>query len=300
VAFEAVRGQDPAVAILRRAIASGRIAHAWAFVGAPGAGRRLTAVEFAKALVAPDGGAAAGRIERGAHPDVWLMAPTPNPDSPRAAPTLRIEAVRDLERKASHRPVEGPWNVFVLDDAEKMTPQAAQAFLKTLEEPPARTLIVLILPHRRALPPTVLSRCQVVRFAPVTQAGALPLLPAAGGRERAPTLHWLGAGAAPDAEAILARGEAVGRDREAALALVETCWLWYRDLLCLQAGGARERAVFAAHGDVLEARAARCALDEVLGGLGACREAWRAIQGNVSPRLTVEVLMGRLGLQRAA
>ena len=76
-AFAAIRGQDEVVALLRRALGADRVAHAYAFVGPPGVGRKLTALAFAKALVAPAGGGPAARIERGAHPDVRLIQPTP-------------------------------------------------------------------------------------------------------------------------------------------------------------------------------------------------------------------------------
>ena len=72
-AFGGIRGQGEAVSLLRRALATGRVAHAYAFVGPSGAGRKPTALAFAKALVAPGGGAAAARVDRGAHPDVLLF-----------------------------------------------------------------------------------------------------------------------------------------------------------------------------------------------------------------------------------
>src|SRR5207245_9026750 len=119
---------------------------------------------------------------------------------------------------------------------EAMTGAAPQAFLKTLEEPPARTVIILILEQLRAMPATVLSRCQIVRFRPVVPEGAVALLPGGGGPERERALKWLAQAQSRDAGAELQVGEAIGRDREAAEGMVETWWLWYRDLLCAQAG----------------------------------------------------------------
>jgi DNA polymerase-3 subunit delta' len=288
VAFEAIRDQTEAVEILRRAIDTGRVAHAWAFIGPDGVGRRATALAFAKALVAPSGGAAAGRVDRGLHPDVHLIGPTPPASNPKGLPAIRVDNVRELGRLAALRPAEAPWKVFIVDEAETMTGAAPQAFLKTLEEPPARTVIILILSQARALPATVLSRCQIVRFRPRASEG-VALLPSAAGPERERALGWLAQAQSRGPEAILTIGEAVGRDREAAEAAVETCWLWYRDLLCAHAGAAAQLAVFAG-----KASGGRRSLDEIVTGLSACREAWQAIQGNVSPRLTVEVLLSRL------
>jgi hypothetical protein len=92
---------------------------------------------------------------------------------------------------------------------------------------------------------------------------------------------------------VLAGGEALGRDREAAEAVVETCWLWYRDLLAAH-GHPGAPLVFADRAETVRERAAALPLDAIVGGLRACREAWEAMLGNVSPRLTVEVLLSRL------
>jgi DNA polymerase III gamma/tau subunit len=94
-------------------------------------------------------------------------------------------------------------------------------------------------------------------------------------------------------DAVLASGEALGRDREAAETVVETCWLWYRDLLAAQAHPAPP-LVFAERAEAVRARAAALSLDDIVRGLSACREARLAIAGNVSPRLSVEILLSRL------
>jgi len=289
VALEAIEGQAEAVGLLRRALESGRIAHAWAFIGPAGSGRKTTALAFARALVAPSGGAAAGRVDRGIHPDVHLLGPVPPASNPKGTPAIRIENIRELGRMAALKPAEAPWKVFIVDEAETMSGAAPQAFLKTLEEPPARTVIVLVLPHARALPATVLSRCQIVRFRPRAVEGALALLPGGTGKDRARALGWLAQAQERGVEAVLQVGESVGRDRDTALTAIETCWLWYRDLLCAHGGADARLAVFAGKAD-----GSRVSLDEVLTGLSACREAWQAIQGSVSPRLTVEVLLSRL------
>ena len=289
MALEAIREQDEAVDILRRALEGGRVAHAWAFIGPHGVGRRTTALAFAKALVAPAGGAAADRADRGLHPDVRLLGPTPPVSNPKGTPAIRVDNIRELERLAALRPAEAPCKVFIVDGAETMTGAAPQAFLKTLEEPPARTVIILILSQARALPATVLSRCQIVRFRPQPAEGVVALLPGGAGPERERALGWLAQAQSRGPEAILQIGEALGRDREAAESAVETCWLWYRDLLCAHGGADSHLTVFAGR-----ATAGRRSLDEIVAGLSACREAWQAIQGNVSPRLTVEVLLSRL------
>ncbi len=291
------------MALLRRAIETDRVAHAYAFIGPEGVGRKATALAFAEALV---GAAGAGRIALGAHPDVRVIEPTPPQSNPKGTEAIRVENIRELGRLASLRPAEAPWKIFIVDQAETMTGAAPQAFLKTLEEPPARTVIILILSQLRALPATVLSRCQIVRFRPIVPEGAVALLPRGDGPEHERALQWLGQVQSSGASAVLQVGEAIGRDREAAESMVETCWLWYRDLLCAQAGAVRAAGRRGAGAPPSEASeiekpdGSRRTLDEVVAGLRACREAWQAIQGNVSPRLSVEVLLSRLTELRAA
>jgi DNA polymerase-3 subunit delta' len=294
-AFAAIRGQEAAVDRLRRAVASGRIAHAYAFAGPPGSGRMETAVALARALVAPGGGDAAGRVERGAHPDVLLIKPEPPEKDPRGPLAIRIASIRWLERLAGRRPSEAPWKVFIMVEADRMTAQTPQAFLKTLEEPPDRTVIILILERLRSLPATLLSRCQIVRFSPTVPEGAVALLPGGEGEERERGLAWLAEVEAHGAEAVLKGAEAVGRDRRTAERMIETWWLWYRDMLWAHAGAAPGGAVFAHRRDALRERADRTSLDELVQALASCREAWHAVQGNVNPRLTLEVLLSRLG-----
>jgi DNA polymerase-3 subunit delta' len=294
--LDAIRDQLEAVTLLRRALVSGRVAHAYAFVGPEGSGRKATALAFATALVAPDGGPAAARAERGSHPDVHLLGPTPPASNPKGARALRIETVREMERVAALKPAEAAWKVFIVDEAEKMTLATPQAFLKTLEEPPPRTIIILILSQLRALPATVLSRCQVVRFRPRATDGVPALLPDARDDAHARSLRLLAEAREQGVEAILKLGEQVGRDRQAAETFVEACWLWHRDLLCSLAGGPARLTLFGEQA----VRAARGrSLDQVMSALRDCREAWHAIQGNVSPRLSVEVLLGRLAGQAA-
>ena len=285
----AIRGQDDAVQVLRRAVSSGRVAHAYAFVGPAGSGRTATALAFAKALVASDRPDWQARIDRGSFPDVRLIAPTPPKDKPKGPLALRVDDIRDLERLAALRPAEASHKVFIVDDADRMTGATPQAFLKTLEEPPAQTVIVLVLSRLTAMPATVLSRCQILRFRARGVEGVPALLPDGRGEAYAAARAALEQASAGGVEVVLRVGEALGRDRPAAEALVEACWLRYRDLLCREAGADVPLAVVDGG-----APAAGPGFDALIDGLGACRDAWHALQGNVSPRLTVEVLLGRL------
>ena len=314
----AIRGQDAAVALLRRALTADRVAHAYAFVGPVGVGRRLTALAFAQASLCRAQGCGAcddcRRVAAGQHPDCHVYAPTPPPSNPKGAPSLRIGEVRDLEHWAALAPLAGPRKVFVLDDTDRITREAAQALLKTLEEPPPRTLVVLIVANVRLLPPTVLSRCQVVRFQPLGEADVVALLtergrPPAEARLLARLCRGqVGQALGPEAAAVEARRTAalalldaappqlagrldearLDRDRDAVAGYLETYWLWYRDALCLAAGADAALLVNADREGELAALAARTPWAALAEAVGEIREARLALDANVSPRLALE------------
>jgi DNA polymerase-3 subunit delta' len=294
-ALDRIEGQPEAVALLRRARAAGRVAHAWAFVGPVGSGRTTTALAFAATLLCEHGGCGACRacrmVEARAHPDLHLVVPTPPASNPRGPRAIRIDAIRELERQAALRPVMARWKVFVVDDADQMTGEAPPAFLKTLEEPPARTVMILVLERARAVPPTVLSRCQTVRF------GCRPRPVSAAVAEAA---ALLGAAREQGMAHVFQRLDRARPDRAEAAALVDAWWLWCRDLLVIRAGVEDERLlVDPSRAADLAREAAGWRLEDLVGALALCRDAAEALAVNVSPRLTLEVLLGRLALRAA-
>jgi DNA polymerase-3 subunit delta' len=321
-----VVGQPAAVALLQRAIALDRLAHAYAFVGPSGVGRRVTAVAFAQAALCARRGcgtcAVCRRVAAGQYPDCQVIVPTPPRDNPKGAPLIRIEQVRELERAAALAPHEGHRKMFVLDDAERMTLPTAQALLKTLEEPPPRTHLVLVIANPRALPPTVLSRCQRVRFGPVGEADAARLLrdrgvPAAASELLARLAEGRpGLALGMDLDALRARREAAltlaaepparlgaaldaaPTDRATVTAYLELYWAWYRDALCLAAGGSTTLLINADQEAALRALAARMPVAALARALARVKAAWVALEGNVNPRLALETAL--LGLGGAA
>ena len=280
MAFERILDQPRAVDLLRRALASDRVAHAYAFVGPAGAGRMSTALTFAAELL--------GSPSR-QHPDLHVIVPTPPETNSRGARAIRIGAIRELERQASLRPVMARRKVFVLEEAERMTGEAPQAFLKTLEEPPAATVIILILPRARAVPPTVLSRCQVVRFAPRDDAGAATA--------RAQARELLAEVRAQGVDALFRRTDRL--EREKAEALVDAYWLFCRDLLLAKSDAPAALFIDGDHAAELAREAEGWTVDQILAAVDLCRQAREALLRNVAPRLTLEVVLSRLALRAA-
>jgi DNA polymerase III gamma/tau subunit len=293
VAFEALADRPPAIELLRRTLAGGRVAHAYAFVGPPESRAITAALSFAQALLCPAGGCGTCRAcslaAASRHPDLHVIMPTPPETNPRGPRAIRIGAIRALERQAALAPVTAVRKVFVLDEAERMTGEAPQAFLKTLEEPPARTVIVLVLPRTRAVPATVLSRCQLVRFP----------TPAPPPQEQAEVVEALAEVRAKGMEALFRRAQGFDRDRERAERFVDACWLHCRDLLLARCGAPGRLLTDPAAAEVLTREAAGWSVEAVFRAIAICREARQALAVNVTPRLTLEVVLTRLALQAA-
>ena len=163
MAFAQILGQENAIAVLQNAIRHHRIPHAYLFAGDEGVGKKLTAVMFAKALNCReceddscDRCVSCHKIDAGNHPDVRIIAPE--------GQFIKIDQIRTLQKDVGYKPYEGKRKVYTLDHADTLRPEAANALLKTLEEPSADSLIILVTANVYALLPTVISRCQLVRF----------------------------------------------------------------------------------------------------------------------------------------
>ena len=133
----------------------GRLAHAFLITGAPGSGKRALAAELAHRI----NGAPAAQIFAGTAPDVHLAAPESK------ARRIVIEQIRNLEHALQMRASDGRRKVAIISEADRMMTQAANAFLKTLEEPPNNSLLLLLSAIPEVLPETILSRCIEISLA---------------------------------------------------------------------------------------------------------------------------------------
>lgn len=182
--FTKIIGNESVKDVLRRHLAAGRVPNALLFAGADGVGKKLFALELAKAFLCRNNtdNEACGQCpacvraeqfefpksdDRDAHKKVLFSN---HADVGTVIPYNRnilVDAIRDLEREAYFRPYEGNARFFIIDDADKMNDAASNALLKTLEEPASTSHIILISSRPDTLLPTIRSRCQTVRFAPV-------------------------------------------------------------------------------------------------------------------------------------
>ena len=178
--FADLLGQERAVQLLSAALEQGRLAPAYLFAGPDGVGRRLAALRFLEGVLAGSGGdpVLRRRLEQGNHPDLLWVEPTYSDKgelvpasqaearglSRRTPPQLRLEQVREITRFLARRPVEAPGCLVVLEGAEAMAEAAANALLKTLEEPGDGVLLLISAAPERLLG-TIRSRCQRIPFA---------------------------------------------------------------------------------------------------------------------------------------
>jgi DNA polymerase-3 subunit delta' len=171
LAWQRIRGHDALVEGFRRAVRRGRLAHAYLFTGPAGVGKRLFALELAKSLLcekAADGSLQACdhcsscvQVEAGTHPDFFTAVRPPE------ALEFPIDLMRQLCASFALKSARGRGKVILIDDADDLNEEAANCFLKTLEEPPPRSVLILIGSTADRQLQTIVSRCQVIRFAPL-------------------------------------------------------------------------------------------------------------------------------------
>jgi DNA polymerase-3 subunit delta' len=264
--FDDIRGHSRQVLILQSMLRSGNLPHAFLFTGIEGIGKRTVATGFVKALnclsLSDDfcGQCLQCRkIDKQIHPDVMIVEPLPEKKS------LVIEQIRSLQQEIIFKPLEGKKKAVIIDQAEKMNASVANCLLKTLEEPPEDTVLVLIAHSISDMLPTVLSRCQRLHFSPLSDGDISSLL-AAQGMEARQTARLLPLAQGSLQRALMFAGcdfvsrrekiaERLGQGPAAALKLaddlvrdeevlpmaLEFLESWYRDLLVLLEGASDAR-----------------------------------------------------------
>lgn len=156
-------GQDLAKTILKNALAQQRLSHAYLFIGEEGLGKDRTAFEFTKAINCQENDndscdycISCRKANNKNHPDIKEIYPD--------GAFIKIDQIRKLQQEILYKPYESKKKVYIIHQADKMNTQAANSLLKTLEEPPSYAIIILITNNLNKLLPTIISRCQLIRF----------------------------------------------------------------------------------------------------------------------------------------
>lgn len=179
-AFENILGQPQVRDYLRASVTSDRVTHAYLFTGPSGSNKTMAAYALAQALLCPKGpqgprgglcGAcdACARVMRKKHPDVRYFLPE-------GAGGYLVEQIRDIVADTALAPIQTNKKIYILDRVDLLGVQPANAFLKTLEEPPADVVLILLGRTRESVLPTILSRCQVVPFRHIPASEAAGIL----------------------------------------------------------------------------------------------------------------------------
>ena len=323
-------GQERAVAWLEQSLKQGRVSHAYLFLGPPHVGKTSLALCLAQALncrspVSPCGQCTScRRIAAGKHADVQIIKLLKDPKDGKDAQEISIEQIKDLQQHAILPPYEGSYKVFIITEAERLSPEASNRLLKTLEEPPPQVVIVLLASAEERLLPTVVSRCHRLELRPVPAKQLEQALIEREGME-AELAKWLahltagcpGLALSTEARDNLLKerphrlAELIGLDgagsverfafagrlaeqfskRRAWVDEELRLWLsWWRDLL-LSKAGLKDSIVNIDLETELEGRVQALSLSQISGFLSNLGQAMRQLEQNANSRLVLEVLM---------
>lgn len=327
--FQDIIGHQQTITSLQTAVARQRLAHAYLFHGEAAIGKRSVALCFAQALNCERSSPSdmidacstcrsCQQIQARTHPDFFVI----EPDNELATPQIKIEQVREIEQQIMYRPLIGERKICLIDEADRMTIGAANALLKTLEEPPDHSLFFLITSRPAALPSTIRSRCQSLRFATParTQVEAALILkreiPPADARLLAIVSEGrIGEALSVDAKetrarqqellelvrpqslqsitAILSAAEAIAKADRAPEIL---SWLtrWIRDLVLLQVGGDHDQLLYVDHLSTLETYARTAKTDSLLGLLQDIEKTEQQATRHLNLHMAVENILLRL------
>ncbi len=332
-------GHDKAVKALTRALDNDGIAHAYLIAGPPNIGKMTLAMDIARAVncVADEQPNMFGetepkpcntcgpcdRIARGLHTDVRVMS-LGEDSRGRTQTLISIDQVREAQREASLRPSEGKYRVFIIDRAEYLSPGAATALLKTLEEPPDQVIFILAATDSDRMLPTISSRCQTYKLRPVRQSVIADYLKSQHGAEEETAeevarlsegrIGWaIGAIADPSVleaieekimtvESIVRAGlearfeyaeklaRAFTRDRDAVRDELAVWLEWWRDMMIVKAGLPRY-VKHLARLDTFQEGAAKVTVEEVAKAVAAVEVTARRLDRNANARLALDNML---------
>lgn len=328
MSFSHIKGQEQVINQLRRSINKGQITHAYLFTGPDGVGKRTTALALAEGLNCrhPLEGEGCGnclsckKFLTGNHPDIKLIEPEGN--------SIKIDQVRAIRKQVYYISYESKYKVIIFDEAHLLTLQGANSLLKVLEEPPQNTIFILVTSQPQQLPDTIISRCQEIKFLPLStslikeilgdiypdlkEQGEVYARLARGSLGRATrlvqeeslkekreaTLNFLSNLQDSSLGKIALWCNIWERDRQGVRLALEMIQFWYRDLLIWKITEEEDLVI---NKDFLNnIKSDSYSLEVVQEALALVQDSLRKIELNVNPQLVLEVLLMKINLKGGA
>ncbi len=326
--FHDIIGQEPVVAVLRNAARTGKTPHAIIFDGEKGMGKKTLAQAFAAALLCQsptEAGEPCGRchscimVENESHPDLVTVT---HEDKE----SIGVDEIRVVVNDVVIKPYHGGRKIYIIPDAHRMTHQAQNALLKTLEEPPGYVVILLLADNKDLLLPTLLSRSVCLSLRPVEKGNLLRILSGKIGDD--PVQNDIGAVASyargnPGKAIQLSKSEEFGEFWDSSLKLLKNArtmsdvsfsaladeivkkkgrqkeyltlfLLWFRDVLFLKAGGTEEKLIFSEEIPAIEEAAGYYSFERLNDITEAIKEAGSLLDSNVQAESVFEMLFMKM------
>jgi DNA polymerase-3 subunit delta' len=329
MSFADIVGHQKQLATLHAAWAGGRLHHAYLFLGPEGVGKHTIAIALAKAIHCEANTddfcgqcVNCARIADGNHPDVRALEPLADKKE------ISIQQIREIERELNYRSFTGKRKIVIIDPAILLNAAAQNALLKTLEEPPQESLIILIAPTAGGLLPTLRSRCLRLSFAPLSRPEvaaylqrqhrksaeeaaflaamsmgsigvALALDKDALTETRRAWIDRLGALKVGDFQSAMTAAEALAGNREETLRFIKWAESWYRDLLISRMTSRPDDLVNLDMRAQVEQQAAQMSVDGICAAMANAVDAGAGVQRNLNRRMLLEkLLFGVVGQRR--
>jgi len=255
------------------------------------------------------------KIDASNHPDVRLIRPSPG--------SIKIEQMRDLQREAFLKPFEARKKVYIIDSAELMTHEAANSLLKTLEEPPGEAMFVLTTSNVAGAPLTIVSRCQLIRFNPISRdkieellvnrrgvakdAARRASLLCGGSVSRAlrvgdglvmarrdQVLDLVAKVSSSDVGSIFELASGLTEHKEHLDEVIDIILSWYRDVLILKESGEVSSILNSDRMGLLEDEAGKSSAEDLMKAIGLVCQTQEYIKKNVNLQLAIEVMLLKL------
>ncbi len=319
MSFKDIKGQDRAINFLKTSYANNKVSHAYIFLGPDGVGKKTIALNFAKLLnclsETPnkpcDNCASCKKTDSLNHPDIFLLR------EEKKGASVKIDDIRELIRLISLKPYEGRYKVFIIDGADFLTQEAANALLKTLEEPPRGSILILIVEDISSIFRTIVSRSQIVRFFPLTANEIKDVLVKKYGIDdlKAHILSYISSGSLgsaikfKDGDFMQKRVEVInelskdsffnsdfdGLSKDDFKLYLDTMLIWYRDILAKKAGADDSKLVNIDKVSEISAIAKRVDFDYLDGAIRQIILTNSYLDQNANPKLAMSTLGINIG-----